>query len=155
MKVSKSGLFLFELIVVILLFTVSSAVCINIFAKSYSFSNQSESLTKSSLKAETAAEVFKETNGDVDAITKALKADNDTYDVIMTEQDGLPEYTLNVYYDEMWSNTDEINKRYILTVKTEATNKTKVGNVISANISVKDKDKPLFTIDAKKYLPAD
>ena len=61
MKVSKSAIFLFELMVIILVFTLASAVCTQIFARSYTMSLQSRALTMGSINAQTMAEQFKNT----------------------------------------------------------------------------------------------
>jgi hypothetical protein len=63
MKVSKSAIFLFELMVVILVFTVSAAVCASVFAKAHGFSADSKDLTAAVVKAESVAELFKNTGG--------------------------------------------------------------------------------------------
>ncbi|MDR2157425.1 MAG: hypothetical protein LBO81_06580 [Clostridiales Family XIII bacterium] len=63
MKISKSAVFLFELMVVILIFTIAAAVCTSIFAKAYSFSSDSKNLTMAVIKAESAAERFKASKG--------------------------------------------------------------------------------------------
>jgi hypothetical protein len=59
MKVSKTAIFLFELMVVILIFSLAAAVCTNIFGKAYGFSTESKALTMAVLKAESIAEEFK------------------------------------------------------------------------------------------------
>ncbi|MDR1292564.1 MAG: hypothetical protein LBJ91_04105 [Clostridiales Family XIII bacterium] len=59
MKVSKTAIFLFELMMVILIFAIAAAVCTNIFGKAYGFSTQSKALTMAVLKAESIAEEFK------------------------------------------------------------------------------------------------
>jgi Tfp pilus assembly protein PilE len=59
MKVSKTAIFLFELMVVILIFSVAAAVCTSIFGKAYVFSAESKALTMAVLKAESIAEEFK------------------------------------------------------------------------------------------------
>jgi Tfp pilus assembly protein PilV len=59
MKVSKSAIFLFELMVTILIFVVSVAVCINIFVKAYGYSSESENLTNAVAVAVSEAEIFK------------------------------------------------------------------------------------------------
>ena len=156
MKVSKSGLFLFELIVVIFLFTISAAICISIFAKSYTLSSDSENLTVSSLKAETVAEVFKDGDGDSDDIIKALGADELTHDMIMTGLDEESHYTLNIYYDEEWNNTDEHNCSYILTVKVDDMKISKTGSLSEANIHIADKrnDTEIFGMVVKNAVLA-
>jgi Tfp pilus assembly protein PilV len=59
MKISKSATFLFELMIVILVFSISAAVCMNIFVKAFNFSSDSENLTRAVLQAESALEEFK------------------------------------------------------------------------------------------------
>jgi hypothetical protein len=59
MKISKTAIFLFELMVVILVFSLAAAVCTSIFGKAYGFSEQSKALTMAVLKAESVAEAFK------------------------------------------------------------------------------------------------
>jgi hypothetical protein len=59
MKISKTAIFLFELMVVILIFSVAAAVCTNVFGKAHEFSTDSKALTMSVLKAESVAEEFK------------------------------------------------------------------------------------------------
>lgn len=157
MRISKSGLFLFELIVVIFLFTVSAAICISIFAKSYTFSTDSESLTMSSIKAETAAEVFKSNNGDAgtdaEAIAEALGADPATMDVILGEDnDDYGDFTMNLYYDKNWNNTDEINKEYTLTVTAKTGNSLKTSDVIFADIKTTDGEKDIFDMETRKVI---
>ena len=157
MKVSKSGLFLFELIVVIFLFTISSAICISIFAKSYTFSNDSENLTISSLKAETVAEVFKDSDGKAEPIIKALESDEGTHDIVVTgsDQSDAGQYTLILYYDKEWNNTDEHNSAYEITVKVKDIKKTTGGNLMEAQINVshtKGNDK-IFHMVAGKFVP--
>ncbi|MDR2610157.1 MAG: hypothetical protein LBC58_01730 [Clostridiales Family XIII bacterium] len=59
MKISKSAIFLFELMFVILVFTVSAAICANIFGQSYKYSEKATDLTQAVLIAESVAEEFK------------------------------------------------------------------------------------------------
>jgi type II secretory pathway pseudopilin PulG len=60
MKVSKTAIFLFELMVVILVFSLAAAVCTSIFSKAYGFSRESKDLTMAVLEAESVAEEFKD-----------------------------------------------------------------------------------------------
>jgi hypothetical protein len=59
MKVSRTAIFLFELMMVILIFALASAICTNIFGKAYEFSTESKALTMAVLKSESIAEEFK------------------------------------------------------------------------------------------------
>lgn len=151
MKISKSALFLFELIVVIFLFTVSAAICINIFAKSYSFSTTSEALTMSSLKAETAAEVFKDKDGDLNGIQEILKLQDNNYDLEESSKDE-PNYLIDVYYDKDWQATNKDKAYYTMTIDTGNQQKMSKGKLVSAEIVVKEKQKTVFETTAKKFI---
>ena len=59
MKTSKSAVFLFELMIIILVFALAAAVCTQIFASAYKMSTESHELTMSSINAQTVAEQFK------------------------------------------------------------------------------------------------
>ena len=56
---SGSSLFLMELILAILFFSVASAVCVQLFARAHTASEQSAALNRAVLAAESAAEAFK------------------------------------------------------------------------------------------------
>jgi hypothetical protein len=58
-KVSKTAIFLFELMAVILVFSIATAVCVEIFGAAHRFSAESTDLTMAVLKAESVAEEFK------------------------------------------------------------------------------------------------
>jgi len=153
MKTSKSGLFLFELIIVIFLFTLSSAICINIFAKAFIYSTDSENLTESSLKVMAVAETFKDGDGDAysdaDAIVAALNSDDNTYEVSLNGDTGdYGRFTINFYYDKNWQNVSKENSVYNLVVS--AKNENINDKVICANISVSDKNDTLLDMKALK-----
>ena len=56
---SKSGIFLLELIIVILFFSIASTVCIDMFVKSYTMNTDSTNLNKCIQISENFAESFK------------------------------------------------------------------------------------------------
>jgi len=59
MKTSKSAIFLFELMIIIIVFVLAAAVCTQIFASAFKMSTESRELTMSSINAQTIAEQFK------------------------------------------------------------------------------------------------
>ncbi|MDR1796944.1 MAG: hypothetical protein LBR44_05780 [Clostridiales Family XIII bacterium] len=63
-QASKSAIFLFELMIVILVFTVAAAICSEIFASAYAMSKESRALTMSAINAQTVAEQFKASDGE-------------------------------------------------------------------------------------------
>ena len=69
MSRSKSGLFLMELIIAIAFFSFASAICIQLFATAHNLRQRSFDIQMAVMNAESAAEVFKITNGDINYMT--------------------------------------------------------------------------------------
>ncbi|MBR5761685.1 MAG: hypothetical protein IKZ39_03000 [Lachnospiraceae bacterium] len=63
MPKSKSALFLMELIIVILFFALTSAVCMRVFIKAHDVAHETESANYAVLWADNAAECFYEFGG--------------------------------------------------------------------------------------------
>ena len=107
MKTSKSAVFLFELMIVILVFTLASAICARIFVSSFTMSAESRDLTMSSINAQTVAEQFKAGASDVDPLCfdrgwAATDESNAFYKVVLapsqiTAQPGMREAYVHVY----------------------------------------------------------
>lgn len=70
--VSKSGLFLTELIFVILLFAISAAICLQMFAYASNTAKEAESLSNATLVARSVAECFQATQGDLEQVATIL-----------------------------------------------------------------------------------
>ena len=68
---TRSSLFLIELILAILFFSLASAVCIQVFVKAHFMSQSAKELTLGSSYASSAAEVLAHTDGSYEAV-KAL-----------------------------------------------------------------------------------
>jgi hypothetical protein len=115
MKVSKTAIFLFELMFVILIFTVSAAICTNIFAKAHSFSTDSKALTMGVLKAESVAEEFK---ADITA-GKDAAAGEQYYDRNWKETSQKKAYyTVNLTGVDAPEFADGLHKAEVLVVQT-------------------------------------
>lgn len=84
-----SSLFLIELAFVVLIFSVCAAVCIGVFAQAQTMSRESDNLSKSVLVAETLAENYKASGGDLSLLGGT---DNGDGGVI-------------ILYDNTWSPT--------------------------------------------------
>lgn len=85
----KSNLFLIELIIAILFFTLSSAVCVNLFSVSFINTKESEFRNAAILEAQSIAEIFRNDNGDMTTITEltsAVKIGDNQYVYYMTEK---------------------------------------------------------------------
>lgn len=73
MQKSKSALFLMELIIVILFFALTSAVCMQVFVKAHDTAQSTEGMNNAVLWADNAAECFYEYGSDYESIEKNLK----------------------------------------------------------------------------------
>lgn len=93
MDKSKSRLFLIEMVVIILFFSIAAAVCTNMFAQAKAVSAQSTELTMALMEAQEAAETFKSAGGDPMAVGEKLGA----------QEDG---ESLVAYFNEAWERTD-------------------------------------------------
>jgi hypothetical protein len=122
MKVSKSAIFLFELMIIILVFTLAAAICTQIFASAYSMSSESRDLTMSSINAQTVAEHFK--SGVVDEEP--------------------------LYFDREWKATTEANAFYTVLLSEEAGDPQMREAYV--NVFRADKDESIFTLHVKEFV---
>ena len=72
MKHSKSSLFLMELIVSILFFSLASAICIQLFVRSHSISAETINLNNAITQAQNLAEYWYASEGDLRAMQNAM-----------------------------------------------------------------------------------
>jgi len=69
---SGSGLFLIELMLAILIFALAAAICLRIFVTADYISTESIQLNRAVLAAQSSAEAFKATGGDLNETAKLL-----------------------------------------------------------------------------------
>ena len=122
MRTSKSAVFLFELMIVILVFVLAAAICTQVFAVSYLTSKESRALTMSSIKAQMVAERF--------------KADS-------------PEAG-TLYFDLNWDATDAENAEY--TVALEEQSSTAGMRSAFVNVYEAGNDEAIYTLQVKRYV---
>lgn len=102
LKSAKSGLFLLELIVVILFFSLGSTVCIQAFAKAHLTSQKAEDLSFASLKASETASVIKYTENTLEGLQE--------YFPYTIEKDG----EFLIFYNQNYAECKEQDSRYVL-----------------------------------------
>ena len=103
---NKTGLFLIELIIALLLFAFCAAICMQVFASARQKAQDSEALSHSVFLATSAAECYKATNGDMKKVAGLLGVNSDGSDV------------LAIRYSEDWDILTAIgDERYYLAVK--------------------------------------
>jgi hypothetical protein len=136
MKVSKTAIFLFELMFVILIFSVSAAICTNIFAEAHQLSNESKELTMAVLEAESAAETYK-----ADVL--------DGGSVLDETSSGLAWK----FFDKNWNEiSDERKAHYTVAMKADQVSETGLQRVqVSVNKSANDSDETIYSIEVLAY----
>lgn len=91
MKHSRSSLFLMEMIIAILFFSLASAVCIQLFAKSHLLSTQTVNQNQAVIQAQNLAESYLALEGDLNAIHD-----------LFSSSELLEENTLCLSFDSEW-----------------------------------------------------
>ena len=135
MSRSKSGLFLMELIIAIAFFAISSAICVQLFSMAYTLSTRSVGIQMAVMNAQSAAESFKVSGGDIDTMLSLLHAYSDQGRVISG-------------FDENWNVSDQ-HARFVMVVEMDT-----LSVPASAIITVTDRvrDEELYSLTVKRYL---
>lgn len=135
-KSSKSGLFLMELVLAIVLFAIASGVCVQLFITAHRLSHSSSDVTRAVAAAQNAAECFHSTGGDGEDMAQILG--------------GIAEGSIVfVRFDENWNPAFWEDAVYGMQIEL-----TESGDMRSAGISVESikRGETLFEITAKKYM---
>lgn len=102
MKHSRSSLFLMEMIIAILFFSLASAVCIQLFAKSHTLSKQTVNQNHAVIQAQNLAESYLALEGNLEQLT-AL------FDTAVTDSAA---GKLQLYFDGDWNYTSASDAFY-------------------------------------------
>lgn len=127
MKHSRASLFLMELILVLLFFSIASCVCVRLFAKSGIISAQTKELTHATGMAQNTAEAFYGCDGDMNAIAQLFPGSTFSEDGSMLSiSDASQRCTLSLSQTEdnfvwgdirVYSLEDDSNIIYQLSIK--------------------------------------
>ncbi len=107
-RASASGLFLIELIIAILVFSLSAAACLQIFVKSHTINNQSRTLSHSVRRCASVAEICR-----VSSSQRQARQDISAIYPHTTQQDG----NLKIYFDSDFANCREPGGGYVIDVE--------------------------------------
>ena len=105
---SKSTLFLIEQLIVIAVFAICAAACISILASAYFMSEDTRDISSALLIAESGAEAYKATGGDLQNVAAIIDGGS------LSHANGLD--ILTVGYDENWKICEDDNPVYILRI---------------------------------------
>jgi hypothetical protein len=120
---SRSSLFLIEIIIAILFFSIGAAICVQVFATSYLCTKDSETLSHAQLLVSSMAEVLTGSEGEDSLILHHFP------DAVMENN------KIRVFYDDNWESCPEESASYLLLVEKE-----KEKNDLSGTISLLKND---------------
>lgn len=106
-SVRRSSLFLMELILAILFFSLAGAVCIRLFAKAHTIGNDTQNLNMAVTQAQSAAEILSGGDGTFSDLQELFPES--------LQKDGL----LTIYYNNTWQNTDASSHTYRMEITCE------------------------------------
>lgn len=102
---SKAPLVLIEQMVMLLVFALASALCLQAFVKSDAISVRSQEKGRAAIAAQNAAEMIRHKGGDIEhAFTQTGRMLGGTYE----------QGELRIDYDENWNVTDEDGAYYLI-----------------------------------------
>lgn len=131
----RSSLFLIELIIAILFFSLAATICVRIFVKSHTLEKNSIDLNHAVTAAVSVAEIF--------------RSQEDSY--IMLQQqfpDGeLTENSYGFFYDKNWNLCNSSNAEYTVTLHTEESDTFLLGTV-----TITRRNESLYQLHLKKTL---
>ncbi|MEA4892273.1 MAG: hypothetical protein VB085_06895 [Peptococcaceae bacterium] len=152
---SKTGLFLMELILMVLVFSFSAAACLRVFAYARKVSDYSEDLNEAVLKAQSAAEAYKAAGGDLEKACGTIAGSADLkegqYRVGLAEDASQPgcaaisggaENSAVFFFDSRWNPVPEAEACFTLRLE-EANHK------LSIDVEKQAAEEKLFTLQVK------
>jgi hypothetical protein len=107
---SKSGLFIVELIIALLLFAFCAAICLQLFVFADQRTKDSVALSKSVFLATTISEIYK-ASGDLEKVARVMD-----FPAAAFAKTGPGGETLTVHYDSDFKLASEDNRVYTLSV---------------------------------------
>ena len=138
----RSSLFLLELMIAILLFILSAAICIQVFVKAHTIEVKSTNLNEAVLASESVAEIFRSDEDFEMLLSDTLQADK------------LADDRFQIYYDKNWEITSASDSAYVLEVTLSEETNFQIGNILVAR-NIKDesqsKSTPIYELTVKKY----
>lgn len=133
--VRRSSLFLLELMISILFFSLASALCMLLFAKANSLERRSADLNHAVNACTSVAEILK-TEDDVLSSLSEIYPDS-----------SMDKNIFFVYYDKDWIPCTSENAEFILQLML-----SKSGNLLSGDIQISKKEAIIYSLTVKKHL---
>ena len=139
-RTHKSSLFLIELILAIAFFSLASAVCVQLFVKSHLLSKEAAQLNTGVNLVTSAAEIFRQSYGDMDAVTDFMPE--------LEAPNSKDFYT--AYYNEEGLPCAKSDADYILTLTPERTEDTAFAVI---KILLKGNNNSVYELPVQIHVP--
>lgn len=136
---SKASLFLLEMMISILFFSIAAAVCVQVFAKAHLLSRDAADLNMAVSCASTAAEVLSqaEASGDLmEAFPGSREIEKNLY---------------RVYYNEDWSLCEQEQAYVQMEIAVTEEEQMRQGNIVVSRTDAEGD--PIYQLEVSKYLP--
>ena len=143
-KNSSSSLFLMELIIAILFFSLASTVCIQLFVKAHLLTEKSVNINQSILWTQNLAEGFLNSNGDLAGMKE-----------LFDEKSELGEDHISLCFDSDWNpvaaGTD--SARYEVKLQLTATDTSLVtAQIVSTDLKQTAETEPIYSLKVDKFV---
>jgi type II secretory pathway pseudopilin PulG len=128
---NRTFLSLLEQITMIAIFAIAATICVRIFFKANSISEDRQRLDQATLVAQNAGETLKYASGDFSQVASLLNGTSD-------------ENSVTVFYNNNWVQTEQQDHAtFQLFIRRQPSDTPQLGK---ANVSVKHRDKVIFFI---------
>ena len=141
MKHSRSSLFLMEMIIAILFFSLASAVCIQLFARSHLLSTKTVNRNHAVTQAQSLAESYLSLEGDVTAMQD-----------LFSPSELIDENTLRLAFDSNWNLCAvEDASGFIAELKSTPAGETGIMVAGMTVYAVSSRDSPVYTLSVMHH----
>lgn len=140
-RAKSSSLFLLELILAILFFSIASAVCVQFFVKSHLLSRDARELNVAVTEVSNAAELI----GVSDGVTSAARMIQSEYPKALTNEAS----QISVYFDQNFQHCAEEGAVYLLNIDLSEKDNMIVGTLHMTRLEDK---KDIYSLDISHHL---
>ena len=140
MKHSRSSLFLMEMIIAILFFSLASAVCIQLFARSHLLSTQTVNQNHAVIQAQSLAESYLSLEGDVTAMQD-----------LFSSSELVDENTLVLAFDNNWNLCAGETARFLAELKNSPAGETGIMEAEITVYAVSSPESPIYTLSVMHH----
>ena len=144
-RARSSSLFLLELIIAILFFSIASAVCVQFFVKSHSMSQDSQDLNFAVSECSSIAEIVQTSDSEKAAISEVKKSYPDAR---ITESEDFT--TCSIFFDRNFNPCDSYDEDFSYYIEADFESE---GGMIECNLiaTQADNENAIYELEVKHY----